>query len=250
MKKTVYKINNGAFQKHLRIALLSDLHAVKPKPIIKALEEISPDIILMAGDIVEALDGSCDDINRKAMEIFVQAAEIAPTFYCTGNHEDGGVHSQSKKWKSCVGKERKYTEENLNKIRSSGVHLLLDEFVIYKGVAIGGLCSGLICREGKPNIKLLQELSRVEAAKILICHHPEYYERYIKELPIDLTVSGHAHGGQWRFFGRGIYAPGQGLFPKYTSGVYDNRLVVSRGLKRPFPIPRFFNSREIVIIET
>ena len=71
----------------------------------------------------------------------------------------------------------------------------------------------------------------------------------IKPLPIDLTLSGHAHGGQWRFFGRGVFSPGQGLFPKYTSGMYDGgRFIVGRGLGNPIIIPRIFNSPEVLVI--
>ncbi len=249
MKQTVYKLSSSAFPRHFRAALVSDLHASDPKRTINALCDISPDYILLAGDIVEALDGSCDEKNHKTLEIFEKAAAIAPTFYCTGNHEDGGVHSQSKKWKNGQEKKREYTEQNLDIIRSSGVELLLDTYKLKDGIAFGGLASGLICKDNKPNLKFLSEFASIDAPKILICHHPEYYEPYIKELDVDIIVSGHAHGGQWRLFGQGIYAPGQGLFPKYTSGVHDGRLVISRGLKPPFPIPRFFNAREIVIID-
>ncbi len=250
MRTTVYKIADGLFPKHLRIALAADLHSGSPKAILKALEKEAPDIILLAGDILEALDGSRDDDNLSTMCIFERAAKIAPTFYCTGNHEDGGVNSGSKKWKSSKGRRRQYTEDNLKAIRASGVRLLLDELTLCKGIAIGGLCSGLICPEGLPNLDFLASFANIQGPKILICHHPEYYKKYIKALPIELVVSGHAHGGQWRIFGRGVYAPGQGLFPKYTSGVYEGRLVVTTGLKAPFPIPRFFNPRELVIIET
>ena len=65
---------------------------------------------------------------------------------------------------------------------------------------------------------------------------------------VTLVLSGHAHGGHWRFFGRGVYAPGQGLLPKYTSGVLDNRCVISRGVGDHTRIPRLFNPREVVII--
>ncbi len=250
MKKTVYKLNGKAFPKHLRIALVSDLHSDDPCATIKELEKISPDLILMAGDIVERLDGSRDEYNRDAMSIFKATADISPTFYCTGNHEDGGIHSGNRRWKESQGKKRNYTKENLEHINKSGVHLLLDEFELWQEIAIGGLCSGVICREGVPNLDFVQSFSRIEAPKILICHHPEYYPQYLKDLPIDLIVSGHAHGGQWRIFGKGVYAPGQGILPKYTSGIHNGKLVISRGLKKPFPIPRFFNRREIVIIET
>lgn len=249
MKRTLYRLSQGNFQKHVRFALVSDLHSASPEWAINELRKASPDYILFAGDIVEALDGSCDEKNAEAFEIFSASASIAPTFYCTGNHEDGAVRSQSKKWKTSKEKKREYTSENLKNIEASGVTLLLDSYVLKDGIAFGGLASGLICKGNEPNLDFLSSFSKIDAPKVLICHHPEYYEPYIRELPIDLTVSGHAHGGQWRIFGRGVYAPGQGLFPKYTSGVHEGRLVVSRGLKPPFPIPRFFNTREIVIID-
>ena len=249
MKRTIYRISQGKFKKHVRFALVSDLHSASPKWVINELRKASPDYILLAGDIVEALDGSCDEKNTQAFELFSASAAITPTFYCTGNHEDGAVHSQSKKWKTSKGKKREYSNENLKKIEASGVTLLLDSYVLKDGIAFGGLASGLLCEGNKPNIEFLSNFSKIDAPKVLICHHPEYYEPFIRDLQIDLTVSGHAHGGQWRIFGRGVYAPGQGLFPKYTSGVHDGRLVVSRGLKPPFPIPRFFNTREIVIID-
>ena len=85
-------------------------------------------------------------------------------------------------------------------------------------------------------------------AKILLCHHPEYYKTYLKDKKIDLIVAGHAHGGQWRLGRLAAFAPGQGIFPKYTKGVYDKRLVVSTGLKKSGRIPRIFNKPEIVYI--
>ena len=82
-----------------------------------------------------------------------------------------------------------------------------------------------------------------------MCHHPEYYEWYPIIKSADLVLSGHAHGGQWRFFGRGVYAPGQGLWPKYTKGVYDGRLVVSAGCSNSTtPVPRLFNPSEVVFV--
>ena len=66
---------------------------------------------------------------------------------------------------------------------------------------------------------------------------------------VDLIISGHAHGGQWRVFGRGIFAPGQGLFPKYTSGLHEGRLIISRGTSNTGGvIPRIGNPCEVVCI--
>jgi predicted MPP superfamily phosphohydrolase len=88
-----------------------------------------------------------------------------------------------------------------------------------------------------------------EKFSILLCHHPEYYPKYLKDKNIDLILSGHAHGGQIRLFGRGLFAPGQGILPKYDGGAFDNRLVVGRGLANTAFVPRFFNRREIVCVD-
>lgn len=252
MKKSFYSLKGGKLPSGLRMVLCTDLHAQSYGDVLDALREISPDYILLAGDILESLDGSCDGINENAFGFLGGAADIAPTFYSMGNHEDGGVHSERQAWKKrhYDGIERCYTEENMKKLKDSGVELLLDRYVIRDGIAFGGLSSGLILRDHVPDLDFLEEFSRLKEPKILLCHHPEYYPKYIRPLQIDLTVSGHAHGGQWRFFGRGVYAPGQGLFPKYTSGIYEGRLIVSRGLKRTLIPPRIFNSTEIVIIDT
>ena len=249
MRTVFYKVETEGLPKRMRIALVSDLHAADPCKVICALRKISPNYILLAGDILEALDGSKDSKNRRAFPILKACADIAPTFYSTGNHEDGGVNSGTRSWNKALEKDRKYTEENIKMIEDSGVCFLVNSHKIFDGIAFGGLASGVICKDAIPDLKFLDRFSTLECPKILICHHPEYYDRYIKGLDIDLVVSGHAHGGQWRIFGRGIYSPGQGLFPKYTSGVYHGRLVVSKGLKKGI-LPRFFNPREIVIIET
>lgn len=249
MKKSFYSICGDSFSQQIRMALVADLHAQEYKRVADELRSLHPDYILMAGDILEMLDGSANEKNEKAFGIFAEAAKIAPAFYVTGNHEDGGVHSGRKKWKEYHSIERKYSDENVRRIKESGVHFLLDSYEIVNGIAFGGLASGLILENSTPNLAFLEEFSRVDAPKVLLCHHPEYYEEYIRKYPIELTVSGHAHGGQWRFFGRGVYAPGQGLFPKYTSGVHEGRFIISKGLKKTIIPPRIFNPTEIVVID-
>ena len=145
-------------------------------------------------------------------------------------------------------KEKSYDAESMKRLADTGVCFLDDGFTLSHGLAIAGLCSGLINEGGVPKLDFLSDFCACDAPKILLCHHPEYYKKYLKDMDIDLIVSGHAHGGQWRFFGRGVFAPGQGLFPKYTSGIHDNKLVISRGLKKSGTIPRIFNSPEIVKI--
>ena len=60
--------------------------------------------------------------------------------------------------------------------------------------------------------------------------------------------SRHAHGGQWALFRHGLFAPGQGLFPRYTAGVYEGRLAVTRGLANDVRGPRIGTPREVVYL--
>ncbi len=247
MKQTEYTVSGGRFGKRLLFALISDLHGADPAPILEALKEKRPDYILMPGDIFERLNGEDTPARRRALTLLRESAALAPVLYSTGNHEDGGVRSWDPRWKNRV-KERSYHPKDLKEIAESGAILLDDSFVLKCGIAFGGLSSGLILEGGRPNTDWLAEFCSVDAPKVLLCHHPEYYEKYLKNLPIDLIVSGHAHGGQWRFFGRGVFAPGQGIFPKYTAGVHDDRFVISRGLKPSGTIPRIFNEPEVVFV--
>ncbi len=248
MKKTVIRLPQGNFSQKLKFALVSDLHGQAPDEVLSMLREEKPNYILMPGDIFERLDGKDDATHNNALCLLRGAAEIAPTFYCTGNHEDGGTRSWSVRWRLEV-MDRYYDEGDLQKIRESGVTMLADGFVLQDDIAFGGLCSGLINEGRKPNLSWLDDFCKIDAPRVLLCHHPEYYAKYLKDYPIDLIVSGHAHGGQWRIFGRGVFAPGQGIFPKYTAGVHDGRLVVSTGLKKSGTIPRIFNEPEVVFIE-
>ena len=249
MKVTEYSIKNKKFDKKYVFALVSDLHGNDPSGIIEQLRGMKPDYILAPGDIFEPLDSAeNDEKNEAGFKLLGACAEIAPTFFSPGNHELGGLRSWSLKWKFGTSKEKEYSPENQKRIKESGVVFLDDSFTVVDGIAFGGIASALIGEDKIPDLASLDGFWGMDMPKVLLCHHPEYYEPYLKDKGLDLVVAGHAHGGQWRIFGRGVFAPGQGLFPKYTSGVHDNTLVISRGLKRGGTIPRIFNPPEIVKI--
>ena len=108
---------------------------------------------------------------------------------------------------------------------------------------IGGLSD-------EPDVKWLSGYTAKPGYKILLCHHPEFYPAIRKETgeSMDIIVSGHAHGGQWRLFGRGLYAPGQGFLPRYTSGCHGN-MVISRGVANTASVPRLGNPPEIPVLK-
>ncbi len=90
-----------------------------------------------------------------------------------------------------------------------------------------------------------------DTANILLSHNPNSFDR-AAELGIDLSLSGHTHGGQLslEFIHRGL-ALGRGDYP-YLSGWFEKpggQLYVNRGIGTiGFPI-RFGARPEITVFE-
>ena len=245
MKVTTYPIAGAA--QPLRAALVADFHNGDPAPLLAALREISPDVILVAGDTVHDADRAA-----RGLALLRSLITVAPVFCSLGNHE----------WRC----------ENIEaRIRKTGVRLLDNTYARLGGFVIGGLSSGYrgkrqgrLKRTPAPDVAWLDGFSAEKGTHILLCHHPEYYRPYLASRKMELVLSGHAHGGQWSIGGQGVFAPGQGILPRFTAGAYRGRkrvkdspltmadeplLIVSRGLSNEIGIPRFGNPEEIVILE-
>lgn len=208
----------------LKIAHLSDIH-LPANPnyinnIIESIKKEQPDLVFITGDIVDRRADleTCglDDFCRKL-------ADICPTYAVSGNN-DYGTNNISL-WESII-------EEN-------GVMVLNNQTVSYskngKSIAILGLSDkyGYLTNIVNPD----DEIESVPL--LLLSHRPEKLYSYFHSPNITkpaLVFTGHAHGGQIRlpFINLGLFAPGQGIFPKYTSGLYTDKeaekMIVSRGL--------------------
>ena len=210
-----------------RFAFISDTHNLSCEETLERIANENIEGILIAGDIIHD-----NEHYRQGIAFLSAAVNVAPTFCSIGNHE------------------LRYQGDVREMIRNAGAILLDDSDFWLDGIRLGGLTSVTteIRHKQPPNLQWLTEFSQKDGYKVLLCHHPEYYPDFIRDLPINLILSGHAHGGQWRIFGWGAYAPGQGIFPKYTSGLYENRLLVCRGLANPHVIPRINNRPEVIIL--
>ena len=252
MKETTYYLNAP-----VSICLLTDLHESNFS-FLSDVRKHKPDLIAVPGDVLRGYVTDDDHLSADRMIPFLSACmDIAPTFYSIGNHE----------WM--------LHEDDIDLIESIGVKVLDNRWVTWSGISIGGLtsASAIECRRlrgdssqrypdkiikqsrfqalkqpWQPDISWLDEFSAQSGYKLLLSHHPEYWPQ-IRNYDIDLVLSGHAHGGQIRIAGHGLFAPGQGFLPKLTSGVHDDRLVISRGLSNPVIVPRLFNPCEIVYIK-
>ena len=217
----------------LTLLFVSDLHDCDNVPVLEVARRLQPDAVVVSGDFIHNAE-----VYRRGLEFLQAAAQCYPVFCSLGNHEkrfNGDLHSL---------------------VEETGAVLLDNAAVSFGGLHIGGLSSGYDFGEAQgnlrstpiPDVKWLQQFSALEGYKLLLSHHPEYYPKYIRRTTVNLTLSGHAHGGQWRFFGRGVFAPGQGVFPRYTGGLYEGRLIVSRGLGNQHSVPRINNRPEVVVI--
>ena len=256
MKITDYTIKTAKKGINITVACVSDLHARPCKKVISALKSIHPDVILLAGDIFEIITPYMSDRNQNAYEFMKECVSLAPVFYTIGNHEIYYSHAH-------VGQskipDRSIEKEHFDKLRALGINLINDEYAKFRHGESEILIGGAICGRDKDpaitdpdfNLQFVEQFDKdYDLFKILLCHYPHYYPEYLKNTCFDLILSGHAHGGQWRIFGRGVFAPHQGLFPKLTSGMYDGRFIISRGaVNNTKPIPRFFNPCEILRIK-
>lgn len=245
MKLTPYRVECAKLKKMLRVVVLADIHADFDKPILPLLREAAPDLILIPGDLTERreiLSGGA-----ASLRFLAACRESAPVVYAAGNHEVGCFHhGNPDRRPSPLPLPDAYRRS----LESLGILSVENECREQDGILFCGLGTGIHGSRNEPDSAVLDSFRALpsDRPKILLSHHPEYYPLYLRDLGFDLIVCGHAHGGQWRFFGHGVYAPGQGLFPRYTSGLHGGNCVISRGVSGCTQIPRIFNEPEIPLI--
>jgi uncharacterized protein len=246
----MYTVSSDKLTAPMRIMALTDLHSTiygdKQKNLIKQIREYNPDVIVLVGDI------AVDDVPHKGTELLLSAiGREYPCYYVTGNHEF--MSGEAAYIKEMIGSygvtilegNSTIIEVGGQKIRIAGVDDPegFDGYKYYKDE---------ITAEWREQFDNCSKENGDEIYSVLLSHRPELTDIY-KNSSFDLVIAGHAHGGQVRIPGlvNGLYAPNQGLFPKYAGGLYElgnTTMVVSRGLCRNL-IPRVFNRPEIVVID-
>ena len=228
-----------------RIAQISDLHNAEfgenNTVLLALLRQSQPDLIVITGDLVDSRHTDLEIALRFAQA----AAEIAPCYYVSGNHEARILEYPALKegleaaGVTVLENQRLELERNGKNITLLGVddpsfqtdYLMGDAATVMAGV--------------------LRELITDDSYTILLSHRPELFDLYA-ESGVDLIFSGHAHGGQFRLpFLGGLVAPNQGLFPEYDAGLYTagtTNMLVSRGIGNSIIPLRFNNPPEIVVV--
>ena len=229
------------------IAQVSDLHNAElgeeNSKLLELLSEAEPHIIVLTGDLI---DSRHTDIEI-ALDFAGKAAQIAPVYYVSGNHEARvPVYEELK-----TG----LAEADVTVLENQKVQITRDgESITLMGIQDPSFRTDYLFGDAESiswqAISGLQNES--DGFTVLLSHRPELFDVYV-DTGIDLVFSGHAHGGQFRLpFIGGLVAPNQGFFPKYDAGRFDEgntTMIVSRGVGNSIIPFRINNSPEIVVVE-
>lgn len=243
-----YKISNNKIPSdfnNYKIVQVSDFHNTKSNTLtdelIKEIQRQEPNIIAITGDLIDA--------NKTDLDIAINFIEriknVAPIYFVSGNHEESI---------SNYAKLKEKLEENDVTILDNKVEVLK---INESSINLIGINDPRTAHESSvADYEIINvEIDKIEYDKskytILLSHRPELFDTYT-EKNIDLVLAGHAHGGQIRLpFIGGVIAPNQGLFPKYTSGMFENKqtsMIVSRGIGNSILPFRINNRPELVVI--
>lgn len=233
----------------MKIIHISDLHSKsfgrENEKLVSAVKNESPDIIVMTGDLIDKRRTDETEIGT-AVSVMSEFCKIAPVYFVCGNHET----------------TINYYDKLENELIKAGVIILNGRTEILERngdeISISGISNYSMSENASPKIKITEDDFKAKLSSlktegrfnILLAHRPERFS-YYKEAGFDLTLSGHAHGGQWRAFGYPLVAPDQGFFAPYTAGLYSEdgkSLVVSRGLGNSIIPMRINNAPEVVSI--
>lgn len=239
-----YTVASPKLTAEVRLAVVTDFHSSdNADDVVAMVTSCAPDAVLMVGDMFD--DDTANRPTERTLSLMRQLSAQYPCYYVSGNHEA---------WTGEMDALYQQTEEaGVTVLRmSSGVLTVRGQ-----RIALCGIPDPYeMVFSGAPDTEeqLRQALEDVDSADftVLLAHRPELLTKYA-QFPLDLVVSGHAHGGQVRIPGvlNGLYAPNQGWFPKLAGGAYTQdgtTLIVSRGLAVRTRLPRIFNRPEVVLV--
>lgn len=228
-KVTECTVASFKIPEQIRIIQISDLHdqfyGTNQSLLTDAVYSQDPDLVVCTGDL---FDRRRPSRKENAFRLIECLCGRFPVFIAEGNHE------------VCLGETG---SSYLDTLSSYGAKILLNESVTFHSINVIGL-------RQRPHTEDLSELIDNSRFNLVLSHRPELFPLYVA-CGADLVLCGHAHGGQVRIGKTALVAPQQGLFPKYTSGLYESgvtRMFVSKGLGDTVLIPRINNPHELNLI--
>ena len=228
-----------------RIAHVSDLHNAEfgdnNGKLLAVLRKAQPDIIAITGDLIDSRRTNIS----VALKFAEEAVKIAPCYYVPGNHEARIVEYDV--LRSGLEKLGVVVLQNENTTME-----ISGETITVAGVLDPSFETDYLLGDSETVMKnYLQSTVTEDAYTLLLSHRPELLQADA-DYGIELVLSGHAHGGQFRLpLAGGLIAPNQGFFPEYDAGLFtqgNTNMIVSRGIgNSAFPF-RFNNRPEVILV--
>ena len=230
-----------------RIAHVSDLHNAEMgkdnEKLLVMLRDADPDMIAITGDLIDSRNTDIE----VALQFIREAVKIAPCYYVTGNHEARiNEYGELKSGMEAAGVTVLEDAQTEISLESEAITLIGVNDPSYQTDYLFGDSETVM------DTKLEELHTDNDWFTILLSHRPELFDTYVDH-DIDLVLSGHAHGGQFRLpFIGGLVAPNQGLFPEYDAGIHtdeNTNMIVSRGIGNSILPFRINNRPEVILIE-
>ena len=230
-----------------RIAHVSDLHNAEMgkdyEKLLTMLRDADPDMIAITGDLIDSRNTDIE----VALQFIREAVKIAPCYYVTGNHEARvNEYGELKSGMEAAGVTVLEDAQTEISLESETITLIGVNDPSYQTDYLFGDSETVM------DTKLEEFHTEDDVFTILLSHRPELFDIYADH-GMDLILSGHAHGGQFRLpFIGGLVAPNQGLFPEYDAGIYtegNTNMLVSRGVGNSILPFRINNRPEVILIE-
>lgn len=221
-----YTVEISGYNTELNLVFLSDIHLNElrsinyAKEIVKKVNNLSPDCILIGGDTI---DSHMEYIEYIGFDQVLKNMKSEYGVYgIVGNHEYIGD-----------------LDKNIDYLDRCGIKILRDESVIIKKLEF-------IFRDDEENCfrKKINKIYKSTYPKVVIDHRPKFEESLSEG--IKLQLSGHTHGGQ--FFPINL-----GYMLKYKviygyKKIKDLVIIVSSGVGTGFFTYRTWSRSEIVKI--
>lgn len=218
-----------------KIVQLSDFHGAEfVDDIVTLVKAEKPDIIALTGDFITD-SGDLPAVRELAQRL----TDICDVYFVSGNHDfaSGKIDELSDILKAC------------------GVKYLRNEYVVLERrgerIVLAGVEDPNSWSDLEPPEQFIGRL-RAEFPDdyVVLLGHRNYWMEKYPELPVQLILCGHSHGGIVRIPGiGGLLGTDRTLFPDYEAGKYDNgryTMIVSRGIGNSVALPRLFNRPEMV----
>lgn len=183
---TTYDIEIDKDFRDKTLMVVSDIHlgTIVSKTDLTKLSNhayaINPDGIILLGDIFD--ENTTQDEVDYAMKMFSTLTAKYPIYFVEGNHEIG-----------FQGRSPLKEFDLVNRLKDSGVNVLLDEAVILDDIYLIGRKDYVVKKRN--TIEEITNNLDNDKPLVLLDHQPKNYD-YNAKIGIDLQLSGHTHAGQ------------------------------------------------------